>query len=174
MERLKGSKLEHLGIRTPFTIPSGIVTTVPSVIARVARDVPGIGFLTTKTLSLAPRTGYREPIVHEYYPGCFVNAVGLANPGAESFLQAMRPLLPLHDRKPLLVSIMGSDPEEFLKCALVLEPIADAFELNLSCPHVKGAGQSVGSDPEAVRRVIRLLKDRIRQPIIPKLSPQGF
>jgi dihydroorotate dehydrogenase electron transfer subunit/dihydroorotate dehydrogenase (NAD+) catalytic subunit len=168
---LKGSGLESLGIRTPFTIPSGIVTTVPSVIARVARDVPGIGFLTTKTLSLAPRAGYREPIIHEYYPGCFVNAVGLANPGAERFLETMRPLLPLHDRKPLLVSIMGSDPEEFLACAVVLEPIADAFELNLSCPHVKGAGQSVGSDPEAVRRVIRLLKDRIRQPIIPKLSP---
>lgn len=162
---------EDLGIRSPFTIPSGIITTVPSVIARIARDVPGIGFLTTKTLSVAPREGYREPILHEYYPGCFVNAVGLANPGARSFLEAMQPLLPLHDHKPLVVSIMGNDPAEFLECALILDPIADAFELNLSCPHVKGAGQCVGSDPESVRRIISLLKKRLSKPVIPKLSP---
>jgi dihydroorotate dehydrogenase subfamily 1 len=157
--------------RSPFTIPSGIVTTVPAVIARIAREVPAVGFLTTKTLSVEPREGYREPIVHEYYPGCFVNAVGLANPGARTFLEAMRALLPLHDNKPLLVSIMGANAGEFLECATILEPIADAFELNLSCPHVKGAGQCVGSEPDAVRSIIRLLKERVGKPVIPKLSP---
>jgi dihydroorotate dehydrogenase (NAD+) catalytic subunit len=160
-----------LGIKSPFTIPSGVLTTLPSVIALVAREVPEVGFLTTKTLSVAPREGYREPIIHEYYPGCFVNAVGLANPGAREFLAAMSPLLPLHDGKPLFVSIMGADPEEFLECATILDPIADAFELNLSCPHVKGAGQAVGSDPNSVQAVIRLLKEHFRKPVIPKLSP---
>jgi dihydroorotate dehydrogenase subfamily 1 len=160
-----------LGIKSPFTIPSGIVTTVPSVIARIAREVPEIGFITTKTLSVAPRAGYREPVLHEYYPGCFINAVGLANPGAARFVETMKPFLPLWDSKPLVVSVMGSDPEEFLECALILDPIADAFELNLSCPHVKGAGQSVGSDPAAVRAVIKLFKTRLNKPVIPKLSP---
>ncbi len=160
-----------LGIKSPFTIPSGIVTTVPSVIARIAREVLEIGFLTTKTLSVAPREGYREPVLHEYYPGCFINAVGLANPGAARFVEAMKPFLPLWDNKPLVVSIMGSDPEEFLECAMILDPIADAFELNLSCPHVKGAGQSVGSDSVAVRAVIKLFKTRLKKPVIPKLSP---
>ncbi len=168
---LQDSNLAHLKIESPFTIPSGIVTTVPSVIARIARDVPQIGFLTTKTLSVSPRVGYREPVLHEYYPGCFVNAVGLANPGAESFLETMKSLLPLPDSKPLFVSIMGADPEEFLECARILDPIADAFELNLSCPHVKGAGQCVGSDPGSVRSIIRLLKQHLNKPIIPKLSP---
>jgi len=163
--------LGNLRIASPFTIPSGIVTTVPSVIARIARDVPQIGLLTTKTLSVEPRAGYREPILHEYYPGCFINAVGIANPGAWNFVQAMKPLLPLHDNKPLLVSIMGSDAREFLEAARILDPIADAFELNLSCPHVKGAGQTVGSDPEAVRSIIRAMKEQIAKPIIPKLSP---
>ena len=171
LERLSNTRLGKLGIRAPFTIPSGIVTTVPSVIARIARDTSEIGFLTTKTLSLEPREGYREPILYEYQPRCFVNAVGLANPGAETFRDAMKPLLPLHDAKPLVVSIMGGKPDEFLKCALILDPIADAFELNLSCPHVKGAGQSVGSDPDAVRRTIRTVKSRINKLIIPKLSP---
>lgn len=160
-----------LGIESPFTIPSGIITTVPSVLARIARDVPQVGFLTTKTISLEPREGYREPVLHEYYPGCFVNAVGLANPGAESFVAAMRQFLPLEGNKPLMVSIMGGDAEEFLQCALILDPIADAFELNLSCPHVKGHGQAVGSDPHVVRAIIKLLKQTVSKPIVPKLSP---
>ena len=168
---LSKTGLAGLGVKSPFTIPSGIVTTVPSVIARIARDIPAIGFLTTKTLSVEARAGYREPVIHEYYPGCFVNAVGLANPGARKFLEAMLPLLPLHDNKPLIVSIMGGDDAEFLECALILDPIADAFELNLSCPHVKEAGQSIGSDPDTVRTIIRLLKKHIQKPIIPKLSP---
>jgi len=116
-----------LGIKHPFTIPSGIVTTLPSVIARIARSIPEIGFLTTKTISVQSREGYREPVLHEYYPGCFVNAVGLANPGAESFLSSMREFLPLYGSKPLLVSIMGCDAEEFLQCASILDPIADKF-----------------------------------------------
>jgi dihydroorotate dehydrogenase (NAD+) catalytic subunit len=171
LKRLRTTALARLGIKSPFTIPSVIVTTTPAVLARIACDVPDIGFLTTKTLSLEPRAGYREPILHEYFPGCFVNAVGLANPGAEAFLKAMRPLLPLHNRKPLVVSIMGTGPDEFLECAKVLDPVADAFELNLSCPHVKGAGQAIGSDPEAVQTIIRLLKGQVGKPIIAKLSP---
>ena len=165
------SRLARLGITSCFTIPSGIVTTVPAVLARTARDVPEIGFLTTKTISLAPRPGYREPIVHEYYPGCFVNAVGLANPGARAFADEMSRWLPLADGKPLVVSIMGKDPEEFLECARMLNSIADAIELNLSCPHVKGAGQSIGSDPEMVRYVLELVTKSQDKPVIAKLSP---
>jgi len=168
---LSKTSFASLGIRSPFTIPSGIVTTVPSVVARIARQVPEIGFLTTKTISARPREGYREPVLHEYYPGCFVNAVGLANPGAQEFVRAMQTLLPLHDGKPLVVSIMGENAEDFLECARVVDPIADAFELILSCPHVKGSGQSVGSDPDAVRQILRLLKGHTAKPVIPKLSP---
>ncbi|HMK36281.1 MAG TPA: tRNA-dihydrouridine synthase [Desulfomonilaceae bacterium] len=171
MEQLPGKRLKGLTFRSPFTIPSGIVTTVSSTIARIALEIPEIGFLTTKTLSIEPRAGYREPVLHEYHPGCFVNAVGLANPGAVQFRDTMRPLLPLHDSKPLVISIMGQNPEEFLECALILEPIADAFELNFSCPHVKGAGQCVGSDPDAVTKTLRLLSRKIHKPVIPKLSP---
>lgn len=165
------SRLARLSIASPFTIPSGIVTTNPSVVARIACDVPEIGFLTTKTVSMAPRPGYREPILHEYYPGCFVNAVGLANPGAEAFVNAMSRSLPLSGGKPLVVSIMGQDPEEFLACARMVDPIADAIELNLSCPHVKGAGQMIGADPDMVRKVIEQVTQGQDKPVIAKLSP---
>lgn len=158
-------------VQWPFTIPSGVVTTTPAVISRIAREIDEIGFLTTKTLSLEPRSGYREPIINQYHQGCYINAVGLPSPGAEWFAREIRPFLPLYNSKPLLVSIMGGDPEEFLKCAEVLNDVADAFELNLSCPHVKAAGQSIGGDPEMVERIIRLLFERLGKPIIAKLSP---
>ncbi len=161
----------HFGASGPFTIASGVVTTAPSVIARLAKDVSQLGFITTKTLSLLPREGYPEPIIHEYYPGCFINAVGLTNPGASAFVEEMAPLLPLHNNKPLLVSIMGESPSDFVACAKILDPIASAFELNLSCPHVKGAGQTIGSDPVAVKAVIQLMKQAFTKPVIAKLSP---
>jgi dihydroorotate dehydrogenase subfamily 1 len=168
---LANSRLARLGIASPFTIPSGVLTTVPAVLARIARDVQEIGFLTTKTISVEARPGYREPIIHEYHPGCFINAVGIANPGAKAYAEEMAKWLPLAGGKPLVVSIMGQDPEEFLECARILNPIADAFELNLSCPHVKGAGQSIGSDPEMVRSVVALVRHRQEKPVIVKLSP---
>lgn len=161
----------EIDISAPFTIGSGVITTTPSVIARLAKDVPQLGFITTKTLSLLPREGYREPIIYEYYPGCLINAVGLTNPGASAFMQEMVPYLPLHNNKPLVVSIMGENPSEFLACARILDPIASAFELNLSCPHVKGAGQSIGSDPESVKTIIQLMKNYFVKPVIAKLSP---
>ena len=66
---------------------------------------------------------------------------------------------------------MGLNAQDFLDCARILEPIVDAFELNLSCPHVKDAGQCVGSDPDSVNSIIRLLKKHLDKPIVPKLSP---
>ena len=35
------------------------------------------------------RAGNREPILAQYSPGCFVNAVGLTNPGAEEFAREL-------------------------------------------------------------------------------------
>ena len=77
--------IEFLGksLSGPFTIPSGIVSTAPSIIQRIFDDLPEIGVITTKSVGPEPRAGNREPVYSQYAPGCFVNAVGLTNPGAE-------------------------------------------------------------------------------------------
>ena len=69
----------------PFTIPSGIITTQVFGLEKLAREIPELGILTTKSIGPEPRAGNREPILAQYYPGCFVNAVGLTNPGAGLF-----------------------------------------------------------------------------------------
>ena len=65
-----------------FVIPSGIRCTHASTIARCFAEVPALGVITTKSISVAPRAGYREPVYARYAPGCYINAVGLSNPGA--------------------------------------------------------------------------------------------
>ena len=163
---------EFLGktVSGPFTIPSGIVTTAPSIIQRIMRDVPAIGVITTKSIGLEPRAGNREPVYSQYAPGCFVNAVGLTNPGAHASLEALGQL-EVPDDKFLLVSIFGGSVEDFVTVATLLAPVADGFELNLSCPHASGYGMAMGQDPEMVAKIVGAVKAAVSLPVIPKLTP---
>ena len=163
---------EFLGktVSGQFTIPSGVLTTTPSIIQRIMRDVPAIGVITTKSIGLKPRMGYREPIYSQYAPGCFVNAVGLTNPGAKASFETLSQLQ-VPDDKFLLVSIFGSSIDDFVKVAKTLEPVADGFELNLSCPHASGYGMAMGQDPNMVKNIVSAVKSAVSVPIIPKLTP---
>ena len=153
-----------------FTIPSGIVTTNPKVIERVAHDIPEIGVLTTKSIGLQPREGYREPILAQYSPGCFVNAVGLSNPGADEFARQMKAIT-IPNERFLLSSIFGKDADEFVAVAKKVAPLSDGLELNLSCPHAKGYGMAIGQDKDLVKKITSAVKKAVKIPVIPKLTP---
>ena len=165
-------KTEFLGktVSGPFTIPSGIVSTAPSIIQRIFDDLPEIGVVTTKSVGPVPRAGNREPVYSQYAPGCFVNAVGLTNPGAEEARKGFESLNVPADRF-LLVSIFGGSIEEFVEVAKILAPVADGLELNLSCPHAQGYGMAMGQDPEMVRAIVSAVKAAVDVPVIPKLTP---
>ncbi|MED5315513.1 MAG: tRNA-dihydrouridine synthase [Pseudomonadota bacterium] len=163
---------EFLGkqLSGPFTIPSGIVTTAPAIIQRVIDSMPEIGVITTKSIGKGPRLGNREPVYSQFAPGCFVNAVGLTNPGVKEALKGLKQLDVPKDRF-LLVSIFGGSVEEFVEVATQLAPVADGLELNLSCPHAKGYGMAMGQDPEMVREVVAAVCATVDIPVIPKLTP---
>jgi dihydroorotate dehydrogenase (NAD+) catalytic subunit len=154
----------------PFTIPSGIVTTAPSIIQYFLDEVPQIGVITTKSIGPTPRAGNREPIYSQYAPGCFVNAVGLTNPGAEAALAGLQEL-DVPDDRFLLTSIFGGSVEEFVEVARILAPVSDGLELNLSCPHAKGYGMAMGQDPALVAEIVAAVKAVVDVPVIPKLTP---
>ena len=165
-------KTEFLGktLSGPFTIPSGIVTTATSIIQYVFDNMPQVGVLTTKSVGPDVRAGNREPVYSQYAPGCFVNAVGLTNPGARAAAEAMSKLRIPEDRF-LLVSIFGGSVEEFVEVAKIMAPVANGLELNLSCPHAKGYGMAMGQDPELVKEVTAAVKAAVDIPVIPKLTP---
>ena len=157
-------------ISGPLTVPSGIVTTATSIIQYFMDSVPQVGVLTTKSIGLEPRLGYREPVLSQYAPGCFVNAVGLTNPGAEASVDLLSQLR-VPDDKFLLTSIFGGSVSDFVEVARLLAPVSDGLELNLSCPHARGYGMAMGQDPELVFEIVKAVKDAVDIPVIPKLTP---
>ncbi len=164
--------IQFLGktISGPFTIPSGIVATASPIIDYLFRHIPQVGVVTTKSIGLEPRDGYREPILSQYAPGCFVNAVGLTNPGAIRSAELLSALQVPEDRF-LLTSIFGANAEEFVAVARLLAPCSDGLELNLSCPHAKGYGMAIGQDPELVAEIVRAVVAAVELPVIAKLTP---
>ncbi len=163
---------EFLGktLSGPFTIPSGIVTTAVPIIQYFLDHIPEVGVITTKSIGPDPRAGNREPIFSQYAPGCFVNAVGLTNPGARQSAELMAQLKVPKDRF-ILTSIFGGSIAEFVEVAKILAPCSDGLELNLSCPHAKGYGMAMGQDPEMVQEVVAAVKAAVSIPVIPKLTP---
>lgn len=165
-------KTEFLGktLSSPFTIPSGIVTCSANIIQRVFDTMPEVGVLTTKSIGPEPRLGYREPILAQHEPGCFTNAVGLTNPGAERAAELMSALNIPEDRF-LLISIFGGSVQEYVDVARIMAPHGDGLELNLSCPHAKGLGMAMGQDPALVKEIVSAVKAAVDIPVIPKLTP---
>lgn len=154
----------------PFTIPSGIVTCSANIIQRFFDQIPEVGVLTTKSIGPEPRLGYREPILTQYEPGSFTNAVGLTNPGADRSAVLLGQLVIPHDRF-LLISIFGGSVEEYVEVAQKLAPFGDGLELNLSCPHAKGYGMAMGQDPGLVEEITAAVKAAVDIPVVPKLTP---
>lgn len=166
---MKKIKIGHKHI-FPFTIPSGIITTGVKTIEKLAREIPELGIITTKSIGPQPRAGYVEPVLHQYAPGSFVNAVGLKNPGCEEFaLQLSKINFPKD--KYLLLSVMGANAEDFCQVVRTLEKYVDGFELNLSCPHAKGYGQQIGSDPDLVFEIVQKVCQTTKRQVFAKLSP---
>ena len=46
------------------------------------------------------------------------------------------------------------------------------LELNISCPNVEEGGLSFGTDPHVVERVVKAVRNYVKQPLIVKLSPE--
>lgn len=157
----------------PFTIPSGIVMTDPRCAARILQMNPTIGIWTTKSIGPEHRTGNREPIFAEYAPGSYVNAVGLTNPGCEEFAKELASVDIPKDRF-ILASIFGANSREFVRVAETLEELVDGFELNLSCPHVRGHGMLLGQDKTIVYEITEKVIEKIKKPVFVKLTPNAI
>lgn len=165
----KEIKLGNKRIRGRFVIPSGIRCTNVQTIEYYFNNVDQIGIITSKSISVKPKEGYQEPLYVRYSDRSYINAVGLSNPGANEFAKELSKIKVPSD-KFFLISIFGKNAEEFLQAAKILEPFADGFELNMSCPHAKGYGLQVGHDIDLVKEITKTIVDNVSVPVIVKLS----
>ena len=162
------------GVRlpNPTVLASGVLGLSHEVLERVARS--GCGALTTKSCSLQPRTGYRNPVIVDWGYG-LINAVGLANPGVEVMVQEIRQakqrLAPLG--APIIASIFAETIYDFGVAARYIgEAQPDLIEVNISCPNVDDKFvQMFAASPYVAAQVTRRVKDNTQIPVIVKLSP---
>jgi dihydroorotate dehydrogenase (NAD+) catalytic subunit len=155
-----------LNLKNPTILASGIL----GVTAKSLKEVmhAGAGAVITKSVSLNARKGYVNPTVIQVEGG-LLNAVGLPNPGIYKFKKEIEDLEDL--QVPLIVSIFGFSHKEYAKVAEVaVEAGADAIEINLSCPHVKGSGAEIGKDPMMIKNVVKEVKAIVKKPVLVKLT----
>lgn len=159
-------KVGKLSLSNPTVLASGVLCT-GSLLKRAG--LSGAGAVVTKSLTLAGRKGYETPVIVGVKKG-LVNAVGLANPGIKAFLKDDLPLA-REGGVPVIVSVAGASPREFARLSkMAAEAGADAVELNLSCPHVKGHGLEMGGDPALVRRIVKEAVSAVEIPVHVKLG----
>ena len=156
---LTGLKLEN-----PLMLAAGIMGTTGGSLKRIAEC--GAGAVVTKSIGLEPKSGHSNPSMVEVDCG-FLNAMGLPNPSYKNFQDEIDTA-----RKgsvPVIASIFGGFADEFSEIAKALD--ADAFELNVSCPHAHGYGTDIGTDPELVEDITHAVKKAISAPVWVKLTP---
>jgi dihydroorotate dehydrogenase (NAD+) catalytic subunit len=136
-------------------------------------DLDALGGIVTKAVSVQRRPGNRPPRVTEF-PGGMMNSVGLANPGlAEAKARLLPALASRLRRARILVNVVGFREEEYAEVVAGLEDVDGlaGYELNLSCPNTSKGGVEFGAEPEAVTRVVGLVRRATRRPVFAKLSP---
>jgi dihydroorotate dehydrogenase (NAD+) catalytic subunit len=161
--------LAGLQLRNPTMLASGFLGISQDVFNKIYRS--GAGAVVSKSISIEPFEGYRNPTLVSSEECSYINAVGLANPGAEAFSKEIA----FNKNVPIIVSLVGSSEDEFPPMIKKFDGLNIlAYEINLSCPHVAKMGTEVGDDPEMVSTIIKKIKLNTHKPIIIKVGVGGI
>ena len=166
--------VEFAGVRfeNPITTASGTFGSGMEYGEYV--DVSKLGAVTTKGVADKPWSGNPTPRIAETNSG-MLNAIGLQNPGVETFIERDLAFLKESGAK-VIVNVCGHSEEEYLN---VVERLAkddvkddiDLLEINISCPNVKEGGIAFGQKPEMAEKITKAVKSVAYQPVVMKLSP---
>ena len=162
-------RIGSLELRNPILVASGIIGYGQDYERLV--DLSAIGGIVTKTVTRRARAGNPPPRVVEVAAG-MLNSIGIENPGLEGFLEMKVPIL--RDLPcAVIVSVEGEDTREF--CELVEgvsgSGVADAIEVNISCPNVGPHGLKYSTDAGMAREVMTAIRPLTDLPLVAKLTP---
>ncbi|MGZ4153712.1 MAG: quinone-dependent dihydroorotate dehydrogenase, partial [Actinomycetota bacterium] len=170
--RLIGHPVEDPRLATtlagiPLRDPIGLAAGFDKTCAHLnALGELGFGYVVGGTITRRPRTGNPRPRIVRYPSrGSLVNAMGLPNPGAEraGAIMARR----ARTEVPRFVSLADEALDDCVGALVILEPHADAFELNASCPNVSWGRDR---DNEAhLRELLGRIRARTHKPVFVKL-----
>ena len=134
-------------------------------------DLNKLGAVVTKGVAIVPWEGNDVPRIAET-PSGMLNAIGLQNPGMDTFVKRDLPFLEQFQTR-VIVNVCGKSISDY--CAAVErlsdEKRVDLLEINISCPNVKEGGIAFGQDPGSALKVTEEVRRFARVPVILKLSP---
>ncbi len=135
-------------------------------------DVSRLGAVVNKGTTRNPRPGNPQYRIAET-PAGILNSIGLENPGAEEVARTYGPRWAKLG-VPVVVNVAGYSVDDyvFVVETMLGTPAVVAFELNVSCPNVKG-GMLFGCDPLLAAEVTRAVKQVTDLPVIVKLTPNA-
>lgn len=152
----------------PVTVASGTFGSGMEYCEYV--DLNRLGAVTTKGVANVPWPGNPTPRIAETYGG-MINAIGLQNPGLDTFVKRDIPFLKQYDTR-IIVNVCGKTEEDYVDAVEKLgEQPVDMLEINISCPNVKEGGIAFGQVPDMAERITKAVKKVAKQPVIMKLSP---
>lgn len=130
-------------------------------------DINKLGGFITKTITLNPKRGNVSPRIYDLGFG-ILNSIGLENPGLGAFkrdyLDFLNPL-----KTKVFVSVYGQNLSEWSRLIASLEKERIAgFELNFSCPNIKG--KIISGDKEQAYKVASYLRRFTKKTLMAKLS----
>jgi len=135
-------------------------------------DVSRLGAFVNKGTTVLARPGNPQYRIAET-PSGILNSIGLENPGAagvaKKYAKAWAQL-----GVPVIVNVAGYSVDDYVTVVSEFAGIASvvAYELNVSCPNVKG-GMLFGCDPGLAADVTVAVKQETDKPVIVKLTPNA-
>ena len=158
-----------LELKSPVLLASGTVS-YGEELSQLC-DLSKIGGIVTKAISLEPRAGNLPRRIAET-PSGMINAIGLANVGVERFIAEKVPFLRQLDTS-VIVNIAGRSIDEYCEVVAQLDKVEglSAYEINLSCPNVKGECMIMGVNREATFEIVSELRRVTQRHLMIKLTP---
>lgn len=158
-----------LNLKTPVLLASGTVSYGEEL--SKLTDLSTLGGIVTKAISLEVREGNSPQRIVET-PAGMLNAIGLANVGIEKFIAEKMPFL--HSQHiHTVVNIVGKSTDEYCEVVRRLEDVdgISGYEINLSCPNVKGECIIFGVDERATFEITSELRRLTNRHLMIKLTP---
>jgi dihydroorotate dehydrogenase (NAD+) catalytic subunit len=152
---LLATDLAGIALRTPIILAAGTCGTLDEM-ADVL-DLSRVGGLVTKSITAEPREGNATWRIAPCGTG-MLNAIGLANVGAEKFCAQYGPRV-VGVPCAVFGSVAGFSIEGYASAAAAMSRVPGlvGLELNVSCPNVHG-GVEFGLDAGALRELLSAVK----------------
>ena len=161
-------KIAGVEFKNPVTVASGTFGHGEEFAELV--DINRLGAVTTKGVANIPWEGNPTPRIAETYGG-MLNAIGLQNPGVDTFIERDLKFLKEKDTK-IIVNVCGRSISDYVETVERLsDEDVDMFEINISCPNVSHGGIAFGTNVDSVKEITSQIKAHSKKPIIMKLSP---